>query len=227
MLKPVKRVGLTDSIIRQLISYIQTDLTPGAKLPSERKLIDLLSVGRTSIRESLRALEMLGIVETRPGEGTYVSRNGSSPINRQIELGIFSSQRSIQEIYQARRVIEIGMAPIVVDSISEEELEQCRAILKKMDALEETSIDLFLEYDQQFHRIVAASTRNSILTEVLKLTHYILQEERKISDAAIRQLKKALKLHQDILRALEERDKAAAVRAVEDHMDWTRTLLKL
>jgi len=227
MLKPIKKVSLTDSIIRQLISYIQTDLKLGEKLPSERKLIDMLGVGRTSVRESLRALEMLGIVETRAGEGSYVNKNEGGYLRKQIELGVFSTQRSVNEIYEARRVIEVGMVPVVVKNISDEELIQCRAVLNKMKAVDEGDFGLFLTYDQQFHRIIAASTKNSILSEVLKLTHRIMEEERKITNDSAKQLKKALKLHEVILEALEERDVQAAVKAVEKHMDWTRTLLNL
>jgi GntR family transcriptional repressor for pyruvate dehydrogenase complex len=227
MLKPIKKVSLTDSIIRQLISYIQTDLKLGEKLPSERKLIDMLGVGRTSVRESLRALEMLGIVETRAGEGSYVSRNEDGYLRKQIELGVFSTQRSVIEIYEARRVIEVGMVPVVIQNITDEELVQCRAVLNKMKTVDEGNFDLFLTYDQQFHRIIAASTRNAILSEVLKLTHRIMEEERKITDDSTKQLKKALKFHEVILEALEERDVAATVKAVEKHMDWTKTLLKI
>jgi GntR family transcriptional repressor for pyruvate dehydrogenase complex len=227
MLKPIKKVSLTDSIIRQLISYIQTDLKLGEKLPSERKLIDMLGVGRTSVRESLRALEMLGIVETRAGEGSYVSRNEDGYLRKQIELGVFSTQRSVIEIYEARRVIEVGMVPVVIQNITDEELVQCRAVLNKMKTVDEGNFDLFLTYDQQFHRIIAASTRNAILSEVLKLTHRIMEEERKITDDSTKQLKKALKFHEVILEALEKRDVVAMVKAVEKHMDWTKTLLKL
>jgi len=227
MLKPITKVSLTDSIIRQLISYIQTEMQQGDKLPSERKLIDTLGVGRTSVRESLRALEVLGVVETRAGEGTFVSMQGNGYFHKQIELGLFSYQKSIREIYEARRAIEIGMVPLVVNNISDEELNQCRAILNKMKAVDNNDFTQFLSYDQQFHRIIAASTINSIIIEVLKLTHKIMEEERRITNDAAKQLKKALELHEQIFDSLKKRDTDATIKAVERHMDWTKTLLNL
>jgi GntR family transcriptional regulator, transcriptional repressor for pyruvate dehydrogenase complex len=223
MLHPVKKVSLTDSIMRQLISYIQTDVTVGEKLPSERKLIDMLQVGRTSLRESLRALEVLGIVETRAGEGTFVLQQESDYLKKPLALGVFGNQRSTQEVYEARRVIEIGMVPVVVERITDDEIEQCSAIVAMMrDA---SSVDEFLEYDQQFHRVLALSAKNVILSEVLKLTHRILEEERKGVPLAELDLKKSVKLHENIVRAVKARDPGKAIRAVETHMDWTRTLL--
>lgn len=225
MLEPVKKVSLTDSIMRQLVAYIQTELSVGERLPSERKLIDMLQVGRTSLRESLRALEVMGIIETRAGEGTFVLQHESDYLKKPLELGVFGNQRSIQEVYEARRVIEIGMVPVVVDRITEDELGQCRAILEKMKSTSPARVGDFLEYDQQFHRVLALAAKNMILAEVLKLTHRILEEERRGARLTSEDLQKSVQFHERILSAVEARDKKRAAEAVERHMDWTLHLL--
>ncbi len=227
MLQPIKKVSLTDSIMRQLISYIQMELTIGEKLPSERKLIDMLGVGRTSLRESLRALEVLSIVETRAGEGTFVLQKESDYLKKPLQLGVFSNQKSIAEICEARRVIEIGMVPVVIERITDDEIEQCISILKNMKGIRRHQLKEFLEYDQQFHRIIALSTKNGILSEVLKLTHLILEEERKDDTFSDKDLVKSRKFHEAIIHAIQLRDVKMTVQAVENHMDWTFKLLKL
>jgi GntR family transcriptional regulator, transcriptional repressor for pyruvate dehydrogenase complex len=225
VLSAVKKVNLTDSIIRQLISYIQAELQPGEKLLSERQLIDLLGVGRTSLRESLRALEVLGFVETRAGEGSFVAKTEGDYLRKPIELGVFCNSKSIREIYDARRVIELGMISLVVKNIDAESIEQCRRVLNKM----KKAVDFsgFLNYDKQFHRIIAATTGNSILMEVLKLTHRILEEERRKSEFSEHELRKSISVHSGIIDAFENRDEQLAYRAVKEHMDWTKVLIKL
>jgi len=225
MLEPVKKVSLTDSIVRQLVSYIQTDLRAGDRLPSERNLIEMLEVGRTSIRESLRALEMLGIVVTKPGEGTYVCNNQNDLLKKPIELGVFSNNKSVKEIYEARRVIEIGMVPLIIEKITDSEIDQCKSVLIKMKYFDSDHFDDFIKCDQQFHRILTISTDNGIVTEVLKLTHRILEEEREVSYLSQKDLKKSVKLHKSIIESIEKRDVELTTEAVEAHMNWTRIIL--
>jgi GntR family transcriptional repressor for pyruvate dehydrogenase complex len=227
MLKPVDKVSITDSIIKQLIAHIQADLKPGDKLPSERVLIDMLSVGRTSVRESLRALEVLGIVETRPGEGTFVAPGSGALFTKPLELGLFSGERTLREIYEARRVMEVGTIELITDRIKNDEIEQCAEVLKKMRDLDTSEFKRFLDYDYQFHRILAAASGNGVVIEMLKLTRFIIEEERQNAPISAEKLSEAYARHEPIVDALRARDKEAAMRSMASHMDWTQDLLGL
>lgn len=227
MLEPVDKVSITDSIIKQLIAHIRADLQPGDKLPSERVLIDMLSVGRTSVRESLRALEVLGIVETRPGEGTFVAPGSSGLFTKPLELGLFSVPRTLREIYEARRVMEVGTVELITDRIKDEEIEQCTEVLKKMRNLDISEFRRFLDYDYQFHRILAAASGNGVIMEMLKLTRYVIEKERQNEPISAEKLSEAYARHEPILHALRARNKDAVIRAMASHMDWTQDLLGL
>lgn len=225
MLEPIQKVSLTDSIIKQLISYIQTDLKLGQKLPSERTLIEILGVGRTSLRESLRAIEMLGYVETRAGEGTYVIQNQGDFLKKSIELGVFSSNRSLKETYEARRVIEIGMIPLILENITGSELLQCKSFLLKMEQEGVNNHTRFLDYDNEFHKVIASSTKNETVAEVHKLTSRIIEEVGKSSQIDKKQIRKSIVLHKQIVDAIEDRDEKRVKAAVIEHMELTRNLL--
>ena len=164
-------------------------------------------------------------METRPGEGTYVSSGSSAFFTKPLELGMFSNERTLKDIYQARRVIEVGTVELVTELITDDEIDQCSEVLRKMESSTSGEFKVFLDYDYQFHRILAAATRNDIIIQMLKLTRFIIEEERKNAPVSQEKLGKAYSRHKPILEALRARDKEAAVRAMANHMDWTQGLL--
>ena len=98
MLKAIKRVSLTDKIMEQILGHIRTDIRAGEKIMSERELIEKLGVGRSSLREAMRALEAMGIVETPPAkERSWRSIAGS--VSRNISNGASSPPRRLYLIY--------------------------------------------------------------------------------------------------------------------------------
>jgi GntR family transcriptional regulator, transcriptional repressor for pyruvate dehydrogenase complex len=227
MLKPVKKVTIPDSIIEQIIKYIQDELKPGDRLPSERGMISFLGVGRTSLREALRALEGIGIVETKAGEGTFVSTDSNKIYRKPLELGVFAGKQSVKEIFDARWIVEVGMISLVAPLITKEELKECKTILDKMEILSINDFELFLDLDYQFHKILSEASENRILIEFLNLTRRIIDEERLHTSITKKGLKKSVEVHQSILDALASGNVKNSAKAVEGHMQWTKELLKL
>ena len=227
VLKKVKKITIPDSIIEQIIKYIQDDLKPGDRLLSERAMIDLFGVGRTSLREALRALEGIGVVETRAGEGTFVSTDSNKIYRKPLELGVFDNKQSVKEIFDARWIIEVGMMTLVSQQITNEELKKCKKILEKMKALNSSEFEYFLDLDYQFHKIISESSNNGVLIEFLNLTRRIIDEERLHTSITSIGLKKSLVVHQNILDALTSGDVKKSVKAMEEHLQWTKELLKL
>jgi GntR family transcriptional regulator, transcriptional repressor for pyruvate dehydrogenase complex len=225
MLKPVKRVTLTESIMRQLVEYIRGELEPGERLPSERALLEHLGVGRTSVRESIRALEVLGFVETRPGEGTFVTGDTGNLFGKPLEFGLLADKRSIMEVYEARRILEVGMMPLAAARITEEAVAVCRELVARMAAQGWENLNEFLEYDYQFHRVITEATGNGVLQEVLNLAHRLMEEERRKALLTPEIMALSVKQHEKIFSALAQHDAAAATVAMEGHMDLTRRLL--
>ncbi len=227
MLKPVKKVTIPDSIIEQIIKYIQDELKPGDRLPSERGMINFLGVGRTSLREALRALEGIGIVETKAGEGTFVSMDSNKIYRKPLELGVFGTKQSLKDLFDARWIVEVGMMNLVVLLITEKELKDCEIILEKMKALGIKEFGIFLDLDYQFHKIISQASRNGVLIEFLNLTRLIIDEERHHASITKEGLKKSVMVHQAILNALKKGDVKTSVKAMENHMKWTKELLEL
>ena len=227
MLQPVKKITIPNSIIEQLIKYIQDELKPGDKLPSEREMISFLGVGRTSLREALRALEGMGVVETKAGEGTYVSTDSNRIYRKPLELGVFDNKRSVKEIFDARCIVEIGMMKLVVPQIANKKIKECRAIIEELESLNVDGFETFLDLDYQFHKILAEASGNGVIIEFLNLTHRIIDEERSHAFVNKKRLKKSVEVHNDILNAIADGDVEASAKAVEKRMNWTKELLEL
>ena len=227
MLQPVKKITIPDSIIEQLIKYIQDELKPGDKLPSERVMISFLGVGRTSLREALRALEGMGVVETKAGEGTYVSTDSNRIYSKPLELGVFDNKRSVKEIFDARCIVEVGMMKLVVPQITNKKIKECRIIIERMESLNGAEFSKFLDLDFQFHKILSEASENGVIIKFLNLTHRIIDEERSHISIDQRGLEKSIKVHSNILDSITDGDVNLSVKAVEEHMAWTKELLEL
>lgn len=226
-LRPVERRTLTDMVADQLIQYIQNDLNDGDRLPSERELMDMLQVGRSSVREALRALEMIGLIESRTGEGTFVTKSMSFLFKKPIEWGIFDNEQSLLELVEARRIFETAMVDLVVERITEEELDKLEVLVEQMEQVKPPNQELFLHADLRFHELFVKATRNEVLIETFNLSMRTLEKERGMSITRLADYQWIAAFHRKILEGLRNRDVLQAKEALKAHMKKTERLFKL
>src|SRR5437870_1218229 len=121
--RTVRRAAVTDEIVAALVSLIlDRGLRPGDKLPSERELMVHLSVGRSSLREAIRTLGALGMVEVAVGSGMYVADGGTSALTRPLSWGLLMGGQSTRDVIDARRVIEVELVGLAAERATEEDL---------------------------------------------------------------------------------------------------------
>lgn len=228
MLEPIKKMSLTETIIQQLLNYIQNDLSAGDKLLSERELMERLGVGRSSLREAIRALEVMGVLETRAGEGNFVAEDPGLRFQKPLEWGVFGAKKTVEDVFEARRVIEIAIMPLIAEKITETQIKELENIYLEMKEIQKKfDLQRFLDLDYLFHKKLAKFTKNDILQEVIKLTYRIMEEERKSSLETEEDYKEALALHKKIVDALSKKDGEKAGQAMKNHFAYTKKLLKL
>jgi len=156
-------------VVDQILSSIQDgSLKAGERLPSEAKLAELTGVGRTSVREALAALRLMGVVETRVGSGTFVSASAdlrviSSEITSEIARAISSSEEALQ-LQEARAVFECGLVRLAVARWSPEKTEAFEDLLSDMsDAADRECYDDYIRLHRDFHLMLAQATDNAIV----------------------------------------------------------------
>jgi GntR family transcriptional regulator, transcriptional repressor for pyruvate dehydrogenase complex len=222
-IKPVSRSSLSDEIVQQIIDLISSNaLKPGERLPPERDLCKQFGVGRTSLREALRSLSVMGILDVRLGEGTFVSEGSKKYLERTLQWGLLLDPKIIEDLVEARIFLESQTAYLAAQRATAENLDEVEQTIQGMQANLDVS-DRFLEYDLQFHSAVAKATQNSIFSYLLSTTRVHLQEWIKRSLAVPRKDKEytpeaALREHKKVFRALCKHRPEEARAAMAEHI---------
>jgi DNA-binding FadR family transcriptional regulator len=217
-LTPLTRGSVTREVAAQLFEYLDTDdLRPGTRLPSERNLADALQVPRSAIRETLAALEVLGIVDIRPGSGAYLRQDSSDLLPTVINWGLALGQPRTLDLVEARSEMEPITAKFAAERASAEDLERLAAHLEQMRS-GQSDFTAFIDADVAFHLEVADIAGNTVLADILHSVRSLLKvwidrAVRTEGDAA-----PTLAEHQQVFDAIASRDPAAAEAAMRAHM---------
>ncbi len=216
-LRRIKRTTLTDSVIEQLLEMIQDGaLLPGQRLPSEHELMSTMGVGRTPVREALRALALADLIEIRPGYGSTVKRvelTAPEPIEK-ASSAIRST--TFQHLTEARRMLEGEIAATAAERATEDDIAQMESILSRCErAIEHQQTPHKLA--AHFHMAIAESTRNTVL---IRLMHSILDlmveggRQRHVAGY----MRWELDSHREVLSAITTRDPSLARETMRHHI---------
>ncbi|RPE76361.1 MULTISPECIES: FadR/GntR family transcriptional regulator [unclassified Frondihabitans] len=217
-LEAVPRGTAVAEVVKQLISLLTSgELAPGSRLPPERQLAEKLGVGRSAVRESLAALEILGIVTVRPGSGTYLRDSTSELLPTTLSWGLMLSASRTRELIEVRSGLEIQAATYAASRITDAEIAALGSHIETMKATLD-DLDRFVEADVRFHLQIAASADNVVLRDLLQSVRSLLRlwVERGLRDRE--QGEVALREHIGIYEAIAARDPAAAEAAMRVHM---------
>jgi GntR family transcriptional repressor for pyruvate dehydrogenase complex len=224
VLEPIKKVKLNDAIIKRLIALIQKDLSDGDKLPSEKELLEHLHIGRSSLREALRAVETMGLIEVRAGAGSFVTKSRGSFYRKPIELGLFAHDHTIKDMIQARYIIEVAIVDLVVQNVTDAQLDEMERAVGMMEEAMPPNLDQILSADVRFHELLNAATGNSVLHELVSLVYHIVRNVRTEYFSVPEHYAVSAKYHRNILEALKRRDPRKVRRATIEHMEWVKSV---
>jgi GntR family transcriptional repressor for pyruvate dehydrogenase complex len=223
MISTIQRVKTT-SLRTQVYAQLKKQLINGVwktgeKLPPEHELCIMFGVSRVTVRAALQQLEILGLVETKQGGGTFVT--GLSNIG-----ALFEAQRN-QDIYtvlEYRKMIEKGAIGLVCEKVTADGLAELEKTYERLLA-GRGNLAEFTAADLAFHLKIAQLTDNPIISKVYDFTYQILS----VAMADIVLLtgeKMGLKYHREIIDALRAHDKAECERLMEEHIAVTILMIK-
>src|SRR3989454_1205546 len=215
---PIKSTRIYEEIVRQVKAMIADGkLKGGDRLPPERDLAEKFVVSRTWVREALRALESLGLVEIRPGEGTFVRQVSIDALIEPLALLMVSQREAIGELFEARRLLEPSLAALAAARATPEELQEMERILDEQ-AKEVAAGRTGLAQDAQFHAAIGAAAHNRAIT---RMAHAIMDLLTQSREESLNTPGRPTRSHQDhrrILQAIARRNAAAARQAMLDHI---------
>lgn len=219
-LPPIKKKVLIDQIIEVITNLIiEGKLRPGDVLPSERKLSEMLKVSRNSIRQALKALEILGVLEISAGSRTYLNKSISELfINPFKFVSILYDVKAI-ELFETRKMIEVELVKLSAKKATKEDIERMNSIIEKSkDFIDKPEEFQYLERD--FHNALSKASKNKLLVAMMDSISNLLFERKKksfllISDAR----KRALEQHIKIFEAIKSKDVSKAEKAMLEHLE--------
>ena len=222
---PIKSTRIYQEIVRQVKGMIaEGRLKSGDQLPPERDLAEKFVVSRTSVREALRALESLGLVEIRPGEGTFVREVSVESLIEPLALVMLSQREAIGELFEARRLIEPALAALAARRATPEDVQEMERILEAQ-AKEVAAGRTGLEQDAQFHSAIGAAAHNRAITRIAHAVMDLLRQSREDSLNTPGRPDRSHNDHRRLLAAIRARDENAARQAMIDHLEAVEALI--
>ena len=225
MSTPIRNPKAYDQVIEVIKDKIKKGkIKKGDKLPSEREMAESLGLSRSSVREALRALEVIGLIESIQGAGNYIRTNFDNSLIEPLSLMFMLQESSVKEMYDLRETLELQCVKLSARYIEENELGLLTAILNRMylAKTEEESLEL----DIEFHYLIAKTSRNMLLINVLEVLSQLMDEFIRKSRMQIlhegNTRENLLEIHENLLRALKCREEAKASQAMKEHFDLIR-----
>jgi GntR family transcriptional repressor for pyruvate dehydrogenase complex len=226
-------MSVTDDAILEIKQLIVSGrVGPGEKLPRESELASQLGLSRSSLREAVRALALIGVLDTRQGDGTYVTGLGPQLLLEATGFvaDFLQDHRALLELLEVRRLLEPTATALAAVRISEQELSRLLECRRRMDSA--STVEALVEADDEFHDVIVDASGQAILASLIKSLAGRTLRARiwrgLVDEGALEQTKRA---HAAIYEALEDRDaelaRAAATMHITDVEFWFRSKLKL
>ena len=212
----IPRNKVYQAVARQLQRHITEKLKPGDLLPPERQLVQMLGVSRGSVRDAIRSLEIMGLLEPRQGVGTVV-RSPDASAAYPLANALRDKKKQVAELIDVRKMIEPHLAERAARHASHDEIAEMEDILVRQEEKVRRG-ELTIEEDSEFHYSIALASNNSAILKVVDVLMNLLRETRQRSLQGERRQEKSLEGHRRILAALKRRDSAAAKIAMRQHL---------
>jgi len=223
-IKTINKRRYFNNVLLQLQSMIiNKSLKQGDKLPPERELASDFEISRTSVREAIRLLELLRIVEIRQGDGIYV-RSDLDEVASIESLGLWSylggrhDEKTIRNVFEFRRCLDMFITELSVRRAKSDNIQEMQLAIDKMrnKLNKDSETD---SGDMEFHIALAKATGNSIFTQLNYALHLIWGNLREEVLADKEHLSRSLNEHERILQAVKNRDFKGARKEMKEHLD--------
>jgi GntR family transcriptional repressor for pyruvate dehydrogenase complex len=218
-IKRVQKISISEEIAKQIMDLISRgELKPGDHLPSERELCKNFGASRSSLREALRCLSIVGVLNARVGEGTSVAEDGERFLRKIIEWRLITERHDIENLLEVRMALEGVSAANAALQATDEQIERLRKVIARMKAAlkDEKS---YAVLDLEFHVAIAEASGNSLVSGLIDLVRGQLVKALHKVLLLPHALPLAHKEHCAIFDAIECRDADGARKAMQTHLE--------
>lgn len=215
-LKPVRKKKAYEEIVTQIRKLIESGkLKKDDQLPNERELGEIFGVSRSTVREAIKTLESLNIVESRQGDGTYIIVSSEESLVMPLANPLFRETDSIIDIFYIRKILEPYAVQLATLNATQEELLSLESILEKQKESLENGV-ILNDSDTEFHALIARMSKNKVLERLMNAIIELLREVRETYNTE--RAKESYKGHVEIYNALVSGDCKEAKKAMLQHL---------
>jgi GntR family transcriptional repressor for pyruvate dehydrogenase complex len=223
---PVLKHSLSDRLARRIRSLIQKgDYAQGDRLPSIMEMASRFGVGHPTIREALKKLETMGIVEIRHGSGVYVSRSDDVLVLASPDYGGEVTKKLLIDLISTRMPLEMQSAADAVRNGTPEHLLEMRRLLTTA-AQNLDNDDTLNSVNMAFHRQIAQASGNAVLAQLIDVLKDLFTSEQRLILGIFGSRERDHQEHLAILAAIEERDETLAVERMRTHLEGVREAVR-
>jgi GntR family transcriptional repressor for pyruvate dehydrogenase complex len=226
-LEPLLRTNMMDEVVKTLTDYLTASLLSGQlkagdKLPAERELAKALGIGRSPLREAVKALCAIGFLTAHTGQGTFIATQNSNFFGAPLAWNLLISNHTSREILELRMVLECEAAKAAAARRTEEDCQQLEQVAFRMkESLQKGDAAAFLETDMDFHFAVVRASQNQVTYQLLSTIRRIMGFYSRQGMSTPEQLNAIYDEHMTIYRAVLDKQAAKARRAMQEHINQT------
>jgi DNA-binding FadR family transcriptional regulator len=226
-IRPVDRSpALHESVKESIRGFILDNRLPtGTPLPAESELAAQLGVSRNSVREAVKALESLGVLETRRGAGLFVGEFSLDPLLESLPYALIADLRQLIEMFEVRRILELGMLDLAILRTDTAQIARLRGALDRMRVRVERGED-FAKEDLDFHLLLFKPVENGVLLKLLEAFWVVFHKSSEVADLSALNPQGTYRDHVAIVDAIARGDLPAARDALDQHYNGFRNRLR-
>jgi GntR family transcriptional repressor for pyruvate dehydrogenase complex len=220
--------GSKDNVTQLLILKFQEMLrdgvlTQGTRLPPERELAAHFNVARSSLRQALKVLEIMGIITQKVGDGSYLNTDTSAVLAVPMEFLFLLDDTSVEELTELRLLMEPGLARLAAQRASADDIALLRKSIKDLESSSKDKLKL-VSSDLLFHRAIFTASKNRAASSLFQTIHRAMAKMIMVTSQLV-ELEHTLSFHKPIMRAIEQRNGDLAARLMTDHLKDATALL--
>lgn len=206
MSRNLKTPALSQSIRGYIKDYIvENEMRAGDPLPSEGQFAEELGVSRSPVREAVKALQSLGIIEARHGEGLFVREWNFDPVLETLTYGMRINPKTLKELYQIRVWLEMAVIGDAVKNISSAEIAELDLLMLRWEQAFNNQ-ESYLEFDQRFHEIIFGVMKNDTLLKLFEVFWVAFENYGNVDLLMAPDPLRVIREHQDVVDAIKLRD---------------------
>lgn len=206
-------------IFKRLIA--EGDLMPGRRLPPERELAENFGVSRSSLRQALKVMEIMGVISQRVGDGTYLNTGADQILAQPMEFLILLDGISLHELMEARIIVEPALAARAAERGTDEDIAEIR---RELDAMESGDTEKFTTHDLLFHQAIFRAAGNRVCGQMFSVVHRSLKDLMQLTSQVVKP-EHTLNFHRRICRAVSRHKPDDARERMLEHLLDAQKLL--